>query len=80
MKEATSAAIADALLEHFITPFGLPKELLMDCGSNFLSGGLTRFLKAGRIHKLNTSGYHPRTNGKKQTRQWYPLSSHCENE
>jgi transposase InsO family protein len=66
MREATSAAIAEALLEHVITPFGLPKELLTDRGLNFLSGGLTRFLKAGKIHKLNTLGYHPRTNGKNE--------------
>jgi transposase InsO family protein len=66
MVEATAANIADALLEHVITPFGLPKELLTDRGANFLSGGLSRFLKAGRIKKLNTSGYHPRTNGKNE--------------
>jgi hypothetical protein len=37
-----------------------------DRGSNFLSGGLMKFLEAGRIDKSNTSGYHPRTNGKNE--------------
>jgi transposase InsO family protein len=56
----------DVLLEHVITPFGLPHEFLTDRGSNFLSGGLTKFLKASEIDKSNTSGYHPRTNGKNE--------------
>jgi hypothetical protein len=30
MKDAMAAAIAEALLEHVITPFGLPKGLLTD--------------------------------------------------
>jgi hypothetical protein len=66
MIEATAVSIADALLEHVITPFGLPKEVLTDRGANFLLKGLSQFLKAGRIKKLNTSGYHPRTNGKNE--------------
>jgi transposase InsO family protein len=66
MKEATAGAISDALLEHVITPFGVPKELLTDRGANFMSSGLKRFLKTGKIKKLNTSGYHPRTNGKSE--------------
>jgi hypothetical protein len=66
MKDATAAAIAEALFEHVITPFGLPKELLTDQGSNFMSKGLARFLKTGKLKKINTSGYHPRTNGKKE--------------
>jgi hypothetical protein len=30
MRDATASAIADALLEHVITPFGLPPEFLTD--------------------------------------------------
>jgi transposase InsO family protein len=66
MRDATASAIADALLEHVITPFGLPREFLTDRGSNFLSGGLTKFLQAGKVGKTNTSGYHPPTNGKNE--------------
>ncbi|KAI7934843.1 hypothetical protein MJO29_016106 [Puccinia striiformis f. sp. tritici] len=64
MKDASSANIARVILDEVITPFGLPLEFLTDRGSNFLSGGLTKFLAAANISKLNTSGYHPRTNGK----------------
>jgi transposase InsO family protein len=64
MIEATAATIADAFLKHAIMPFSLPTELLTDRGVNFLLGGLSRFLKAGCIKKLNTLGYHPRTNKK----------------
>jgi transposase InsO family protein len=66
MKEATSTNIAEVILRDVITPFGLPREFLTDRGSNFLSNGLLKFLSAGNIKKLNTSGYHPRTNGKNE--------------
>jgi hypothetical protein len=66
MQKATASAISEALLEHVITPFGLPREFLTDQGSNFLSGGLAKFLAAGNIAKTNTLGYHPRTNGKNE--------------
>jgi transposase InsO family protein len=66
MQDATALAIADSLLEHVITPFGLPWEFLTNCGSNFLSGGLTTFLQSSGIEKSNTSGYHPCTNSKNE--------------
>ncbi|PLW40770.1 hypothetical protein PCANC_13537 [Puccinia coronata f. sp. avenae] len=66
MKEATASAIADALLQHVIIPFGTPHEFLTDRGSNFLSKGLLKFLANSNIDKINTSGYHPQSNGKNE--------------
>jgi transposase InsO family protein len=66
MKEATASAIADVLLQHVIIPFGTPREFLTDRGSNFLSKGLLKFLANSNIEKINTSGYHPQTNGKNE--------------
>jgi transposase InsO family protein len=66
MRDATATNIAEALLEHVIAPFGLPREFLTDRGSNFLSKGMASFLAAGDIKKSNTSGYHPQTNGKNE--------------
>jgi transposase InsO family protein len=66
MKEATAGNIAKVLLEHVIIPFGTPREFLTDRGSKFLSKGLLKFLDASNISKLNTSGYHPQSNGKNE--------------
>ncbi|PLW18621.1 hypothetical protein PCASD_23485 [Puccinia coronata f. sp. avenae] len=62
----TASAIADVLLQHVIIPFGTPREFLTDRGSNFLSKGLLKFLANSNIEKINTSGYHPQTNGKNE--------------
>ncbi|POW14066.1 hypothetical protein PSHT_07517 [Puccinia striiformis] len=64
MKVASAAAIAQAVFDHIVMPFGRPREFLTDRGSNFLSAGFAKFLAAAGIKKVNTSGYHPRTNGK----------------
>lgn len=66
MKDATEDAITEAFLTHFITPLCLLKEMLMGRGSNCLLGGFANFLKARKIKKLNTLGYHPKTNGKNE--------------
>jgi hypothetical protein len=64
LKEATAAELAQAIFDHVVTPFGVPKEFLTDRGSNFLSSGFLQFLKTAGVKKLNTAGYHPQTNGK----------------
>lgn len=64
MKSATSSNVAEALLTHLIQVYGVPSEILSDRGKNFLSKEMTAFYQGAHIRKLNTSGYHPRTNGK----------------
>jgi hypothetical protein len=64
MKNATSSNVSEALLHHLIEVYGVPSEILSDRGLNFLSKEMTAFYAGCHIRKLNTSGYHPRTNGK----------------
>lgn len=64
LKEATSANVADVFVKEIFYQFGVPSEILTDRGLNFLSKDMMRFYKGAHIRKLNTSGYHPRTNGK----------------
>ena len=42
---------------------GAPEELLSDRGTNFLSNLVLEVCKLFDVKKLNTSGYHPQTNG-----------------
>jgi hypothetical protein len=55
--------IAKVLVEEVFLVFGAPKSILSDRGKNFLSKVLLGVLEILQIHKVNTSAYHPQTNG-----------------
>ena len=55
--------IARLLVEGVICRHGAPLELLSDRGTNFLSDLVLEVCKLFDVKKLNTSGYHPQTNG-----------------
>ena len=42
---------------------GIPKEILMDQGSNFVSQLLTEIYRLLHIHPIRTTPYHPHTDG-----------------
>lgn len=54
--------VAIALLEIF-SRLGVPTELLTDQGSNFLSTLMKSLYDKLGIHHIQTSPYHPQTNG-----------------
>lgn len=54
---------AQALLYRFITKFGVPRELITDQGGTFIADLIKQFCKLLKINKLQTSGYHPMSNG-----------------
>ena len=56
--ETTSEAIAEVF-----TRFGIPKEVLTDQGSNFMSELLGEVFKLLDISHIKTSPYHPQTDG-----------------
>jgi len=55
--------IAKLLVEQIICRYGTPKKLLSDRGSVFLSDLAKQVYEALGIHKLNTTAYHPQTDG-----------------
>ena len=55
--------IACLLTEHVISRHGVPEELLSDRGTNFLSELIAEICKVLGMKKINTSGYHPQTDG-----------------
>ena len=58
-----ATTIATLLIEHIICRHGVPEELLSDRGTNFLSDIVLELCSLLGIKKINTSGYHPQTDG-----------------
>ena len=55
--------IAKLLVEHVICRHGVPNELLSDRGADFLSELMTEICRVTGMKKINTSAYHPQTDG-----------------
>ena len=55
--------MATLLVEHVISRHGVPAELLSDRGQNFLSALMAEVCKIMGIHQVNTTAYHPQTDG-----------------
>ena len=55
--------IARLLVDEIISQHGAPGVLLSDRGTNFLSKIVADVCKIFQIYKVNTSSYHPQTDG-----------------
>lgn len=55
--------IARLLVDEIFTSLGAPRTLLSDCGSNFLSSLVTEVCRLLNTKKVNTTAYHPQTDG-----------------
>ena len=55
--------IAKLFVEQIVCRHGIPEELLSDRGANFLSTLIQEICKLLGVSKINTSGYHPQTDG-----------------
>ena len=58
-----ATTIAKLFVEQIICRHGVPEELLSDRGANFLSTLIQEICCVLGVKKLNTSGYHPQTDG-----------------
>lgn len=58
-----ATTIARLLVEEVICLHGIPEQLLSDRGSNFLSSLIQEICNQLGVKKVNTSGYHPQTDG-----------------
>ena len=63
IKDQKAETIARVLVEEVICPHGAPERLRSDRGSNFLSELVAEVCRLMQIKKINTSGYHPQTDG-----------------
>ena len=63
VRDQSASTIAKLLVEGIICRHGVPNQLLSDRGANFLSNLLTEVYSLMGIQKLNTTAYHPQTDG-----------------
>ncbi len=63
ISDQSAETIARLLVEHTICRHGVPNELLSDSGANFLSDFMTEICELTGIKKINTTAYHPQTDG-----------------
>ena len=61
--DQSSATIARLLVEQIVSRHGVPTEILSDRGRSFLSALMKEVQVLLGFHKVNTSAYHPQTNG-----------------
>lgn len=61
--DQSAATIAKLLVEEVVARHGVPAELLSNRGAAFLSGLMGEVEMLPGLHKVNTSAYHPQTDG-----------------
>ena len=61
--DQTAMTIARLFVDNIVCRHGIPEQLLSDRGSNFLSELIQGICDLLGVKKLNTSGYHPQTDG-----------------
>ncbi len=63
LPEATAEAVARIYVEQIICRHGAPEALLSDRGKQFLSEVLRHVNEYLQVRKINTTPYHPQTDG-----------------
>ena len=61
--DQTAQTVAKLFVEGIVCRHGAPQELLLDRGPNFLSELFLEVCRLLEVKKVNTSVYHPQTNG-----------------
>lgn len=56
-------SVAKAFVEGFICQHGIPESIVTDCGTEFMSKTFKECCKLLQIEKMNTTPYHPQSNG-----------------
>ena len=63
VKDQTALTIAKLLMTEIVPRHGVPSELLSDRGTSFLSSLMYELYRLLGIKKINTTAYHPQTDG-----------------
>ena len=62
IRRIEAGVVAEKLMELF-SRVGIPKEILSDQGTNFMSQLLKELYNLLHVHPIRTSPYHPQTDG-----------------
>ena len=61
--DQTALTIAHLFVQQIVSRHGVPTELLSDRGTAFLSKLMQAICEVMGVHKVNTTAYHPQTDG-----------------
>lgn len=73
-----ATTIAELMIEHIVSRHGVPKELLSDRETNFLSDIMMELCLLLGIKKINTSGYPSKQRTPLMYQGWFQSSDHGE--
>jgi transposase InsO family protein len=59
----TADKVTEAFVKNVILVYGIPNKIVTDHGANFMSNMFKRICKLFKIEKINTTAYHPESNG-----------------
>ena len=62
IRKIDAGVVAEKLIQIF-SRVGIPREILLDQGTNFMSQLLKELYNLLHIHPIRTSPYHPQTDG-----------------
>jgi len=62
LRSIDAGTVADQLIQLFAR-MGIPREILSDQGTNFMSQLIKELYNLLHIHRIRTSPYHPQTDG-----------------
>ena len=63
MKSTTAPQVADAFIEHWVIPYGMPRHMLTDNGPQFIAKFFEAVCLLLKTKHVTTTAYHPQTNG-----------------
>jgi transposase InsO family protein len=63
MLNQTAEEVTLTFLRHIVLLYGIPQFIVTDQGTQFMSDLFKRLCKLLKLHKLNTTAYHPESNG-----------------
>jgi hypothetical protein len=66
MRNSSAETIARLFLTEWVCQFGVPKRILTDRGSNFLSHTMKELNSSLGVHHVKTAAYHPQGNGQNE--------------
>ena len=62
-RDQMALTIAKLFVEHVVSRHGVPAQLLSDWGASFLSQLVKEVCKFLGVERVNTTAYHPQTDG-----------------
>ena len=62
-KDQKSVTVANFIIDHIITKFGFPVNIITDNGKYFVSNFLKKFHEINEVNQITTIPWHPESNG-----------------